>query len=151
MNRRGSWLLLAILPSLSPLAHTTSAPPAASLLVRVEAAYADFNDAQGAIALLDSDPDRYPDRSYAGHSRDAWQQIYAARRAELARDLGKLSVRDLAPTEARAVRLMRAAVDESTASPDSLAPVGHCKDAAQARLPLQPLQRRSAPLRRAGQ
>ena len=35
---------------------------------------------------------------------------------------------------------MRAAVDESSASPDSLAPVGHCKDAGQARLPLQPLQ-----------
>jgi hypothetical protein len=140
MNRRGSLLLLAILPSLSALAHTTSAPPAASLLARMEAAYADFNDAQGAISLLDSDPDRYPDRSYAGHSRDAWQQLYAAKRVELARDLGKLSVRDLTPTEGRAVRLMRAAVDESTASPDSLAPLGHCKDAGQARLPLHPLQ-----------
>ena len=59
---------------------------------------------------------------------------------ELVRELGKLSVRDLAPTEARAVHLMRAAVAESSASPDSLAPVGHCQDAGQARLALQPLQ-----------
>jgi len=99
-----------------------------------------FNDAQGAISLIDSDPEGYPDRSWADRSRDTWQQLYAAKRAELARELGKLSVRDLAPTEARAVHLMRAAVAESTASPDSLAPVGHCQDAGQARLALQPLQ-----------
>ena len=135
-------MLLVILTALSPLAlaHPTSAPSAASLLTRLEAAYADFNDAQGAISLIDSDPDRYPDRSYADRSRDAWQQLYAAKRAELARELGKLSVRDRAPTEARAVGLMRAAVAESSASPESLAPVGHCKDAGQARLALQPLQ-----------
>lgn len=142
MNRRGSLLLLAILPSLSApaLAETTSAPSPVSPLTRLEAAYADFNDAQGAIALIDSDPEGYPDRSYADRSRDTWQQLYAAKRAELARELGKLSVRDLAPTEARAVHLMRAAVAESSASPDSLAPVGHCQDAGQARLALQPLQ-----------
>jgi hypothetical protein len=141
MNRRGSLLLLAILPSLSaPALAETAAPSPASLLTRLEAAYADFNDAQGAISLIDSDPEGYPDRSWADRGRDTWQQLYAAKRAELARELGKLSVRDLAPTEVRAVHLMRAAVAESTASPDSLAPVGHCQDAGQARLALQPLQ-----------
>ncbi len=109
-------------------------------LLQIEEAYADFNDAYGAVSLIDSDPDRYPDRSYAGKSREAWQQIYAVKRAELLANLKRVPVRELSAADARALQVMRAAVLESSLTPQSLAPVGRCKDAQRQDLQLEPLQ-----------
>ena len=127
------WLML-----LSPLA--TSAAIAQDTVLQIEEAYADFNDAYGAVSLIDSDPDRYPDRSYAAKSREAWQRIYAVKRAELLANLKRVPVRELSAADARALQVMRAAVLESSLTPQSLAPVGRCKDAQRQDLRLEPLQ-----------
>jgi hypothetical protein len=118
-------------------ARTSEAP---GMLAQIESAYADFNDAYGAVSLIDSNPGAYPDHTYAGRSRADWQQLYSVRRAQLEGRLGKLRTRELPPEDARAVRLMRAAVAESAATPTSLAPTGRCQDAQRQDLQLQPLQ-----------
>lgn len=129
------WLPCACL-ALSSAIH---AGPA-TRVARIEAAYADFNDAQGAISLLDSDPARYRGQRYGGRSRAAWQALYVARRSQLLRSLkpGGVTMTDAA--DARAVEVMRAAVAESAATPQSLAPTGRCQDARRQGLELEALQ-----------
>ena len=122
------------------LGQSTPPPGAAGAVTEIEQAYADFNDASGAVSLIDSDPLSYPDRSYGGKSREAWAQLYAARRRELLGSLDGVPARALSAEDARAVEVMRAAVAESSATADSLAPVGHCSDAQRQDLQLQPLQ-----------
>ena len=129
------WILLSLLAKSAALAQNTPKP-----LLHMEEAYADFNDAYGAVSLIDSNPGSYPNRSYAGKSRAAWQQIYAAKRSELMSIVEKVPVRGLSAEDARAIQLMRAAVEESSAIPNSLAPVGQCRDAQRQDMPLQPLQ-----------
>ena len=107
-------------------------------LQQLEGAYADFNDAAGAVSLIDSDPARY--HAYGGRGRRSWHGEYVARRAQLLAGLAQLPATGLAPADARAVEVMRAALDESEAEPRSLAPVGHCRDATRADLKLVPLQ-----------
>jgi hypothetical protein len=118
--------------------ESTSNAPA--VLAQIEAAYADFNDADGAVSLIDSNPGAYPDRTYAGRSRADWQRLYSARRAQLEEQLRKLRTNELSAEDARAVRLMRAAVAESAATPTSLAPGGRCQDAQRQDLQLTALQ-----------
>ncbi|HEY4367657.1 MAG TPA: M3 family metallopeptidase [Steroidobacteraceae bacterium] len=132
----------------APLTPQRVAVP--TLLTHIEDAYADFNDANGAVSLIDSGLPVVQSGgevvgdtsvgSYAGKDREAWQRIYAAKRSELLRELAKVSARDLSAQDARAVELMRAVVAESQASPDSLAPIGRCKDAQRHALQLQKLQ-----------
>jgi hypothetical protein len=129
------WMLLALLATDAAIAQNAPNP-----LLQMEEAYADFNDAYGAVSLIDSDPGGYPNRNYAGKSRAAWRQIYAAKRSELIRGLEKLSARGLPATDARAIQLMRAAVAQSSATPHSLAPVGQCRDAQRQVLRLPALQ-----------
>jgi hypothetical protein len=132
-RRLHGWGLAALLASAA--AAPASAGPARTL-GQIEEAYADFNDAAGAIGLIDSDPARY--REYAGTSRSSWQQRYAARRAQLTESLANPPA-PLSAQDDRAVAVMHAAVLESSAEPDSPAPVGHCRDAQQER-PLSELQ-----------
>ncbi len=123
-------------------AHQTRTPaPALGTLAQIEAAYADFNDADGAISLIDSDPGRYLRQGYAGRSRAAWQKIYAARRSSLVRALHTPPAAGLAAADARAIGVMRATIAESPAAPASLAPAGHCRDARRHDLRLEPLYR----------
>jgi hypothetical protein len=117
-------------PPRDPAAHVT----------HLEAAYADFNDAYGAVSLIDSNPAAYPGKSYAGKPRDAWQALYVARRAELVRDLPKLAATGLSAGDARAIDVMHTALADSAPEPQSLAPSGHCRDAHRSRLPLRALQ-----------
>lgn len=124
----------------SALSRGATGADAASRVPRIEQAYADFNDATGAVALIDAGPVGHSDRSYAGRSRAAWQKIYVARRAQLLRDLARVPVHGLGAGDARALEVMRAAVTESPPQPDSLAPQGHCRDAAR-QLPLPALQK----------
>ena len=136
-----AWLLLGLLGAQG--APAQAAPPVAAAtaatLPRLEQAYADFNDAYGAVSLIDSDPGRYAG-AYADRSRDAWQEIYVARRGELLEGLPAIRVSGLNFADARAVGVMRAALEESDPTPVSLAPAGHCQDAQQTTLPLLALQ-----------
>jgi hypothetical protein len=137
--RRALFLLFVAgaTPALGASPATAAVPP---MLRQLEQAYADFNDAYGAVALIDSDPDRYAGAGYAGRRRDAWQEIYIARRAQLLAGLRTIPAASLAAIDARAVQVMRSAVEESAATPESLAPAGHCQDAQRPGLPLQALQ-----------
>jgi hypothetical protein len=130
---------LALFVSAVALAEAPVSPPAASALQQAEAAYADFNDAYGAVSLIDSNPGAYP-QGYAGNSRESWRGIYLATRAELARSLTAASGGKLAAGDARAVEVMQDALAESAEEPHSLAPAGHCEQAPRADLALQPLQ-----------
>lgn len=137
-----SWMLLSPLAINAAIAQSTSQTGTPETLLQIEEAYADFNDASGAVSLIDSDPVSYPDHSYAGKNRDSWQKIYVAKRAELLGSLKKAAARGgLSATDARALRVMRAAVVESSAAPQSLAPDGRCKDAQRHALHLQALQK----------
>jgi hypothetical protein len=134
------WLLVTLLAGAVQSAQSASQPDTPAMLGQIETAYADFNDAYGAVSLLDSNPGRYPDSSYGGRTRAGWEQLYSDRRAELQEWLRKVRVGELPSADARAVRLMRAAVAESDATPTSLAPTGRCVDAQRQDLQLQPLQ-----------
>jgi hypothetical protein len=137
---RSCWILLALLIGGTASAQGTHANDGREALSRLEEAYADVNDAYGAVSLIDSDPLSYPNGSYAGKSRDAWQQLYARKRAESMDGLPKVPRRDLSAADVRALRLMRDVVADSSPTPRSLAPVGRCKDAQRRELSLRPLQ-----------
>ncbi|MBV9345012.1 MAG: hypothetical protein JOZ03_08500 [Gammaproteobacteria bacterium] len=96
-----------------------------SRLAGLEQIYADFNDAQGAVAYLDSGS-LAQDR-YAGRSRQEWQQVYVADRTRLLAGLKTVAVPGAA-RDRRALSVMRAAVQESPPAPESLAPVGRCSE-----------------------
>jgi hypothetical protein len=135
------WLLLGLSALQGALAHgaPTVAPASAATLPPLEQAYAAFNDAYGAVSLIDSDPGRYAG-GYAGRSREAWQDIYVTRRGQLLEGLRALRATGLDSGDARAARVMRSTVEESDATPVSLAPAGHCQDAQRPALPLPALQ-----------
>jgi hypothetical protein len=109
-------------------------------LSQLESAYADFNDAAGAVGLIDSDPARYAARGYGGRSRGRWVQLYRTRRSQLLSGLKQLDEQSLPASDRRAVTLMREALKESTSTPESLAPTGHCSDAQRHNLPLRAQQ-----------
>ena len=129
-------VLALLLGASSPGAVGATAP---APLAELEAAYADFNDAQGAISLIDSDPRRFQ-QTYGARSRAQWQEEYLARRTQLTAGLPAIVTAGLPPEDVRAIGLMQAAMADSTATPESPAPAGHCSDATQQDLALQPLQ-----------
>jgi hypothetical protein len=132
---RAQRLLAALLLAWVAVPAPAAAPPT---VTQLEPVYADFNDAAGAVSLIDSDPARY--RSYAGRGRAAWQREYVAARAQLLAGLPRVPTATLAAEDARALQLMQADVRESAAEPRSLAPVGRCRDASRRHLKLQALQ-----------
>src|SRR5579864_1093781 len=136
--RRPSALLAALLAAGGALPGAARCDPAPDSVAQLEALYADFNDAQGAVALIDSDPARYS--SYAGRTRAAWQHTYIVTRGQLLAGLAPERRRAASAGDARALRLMRADVMESPAVPESLAPAGRCSDARRANLRLRALQ-----------
>ena len=61
MRRQTTGLLtLVLIAALAALAHGAAAAPPEVVagVAQLEHAYADFNDAYGAVSLIDSDPDR---------------------------------------------------------------------------------------------
>lgn len=136
--RASLWGLLTLAAAAGP--SQAVQPAAAVQLSRLEAAYADFNDAAGAASLIDSDPGRYQAAGYAGRSRAEWAQLYASQRRQLRAGLARLEVAGLSATDRRAAMLMRAAVADSSPTPESLAPVGHCADAQRRDLALRAAQ-----------
>jgi len=95
-------------------------------LARIEAAYADMNDALGAVGLIDSG---YA-ASYDGRDRDAWSRELDAKREAVRAGLAKLEDERLSEEDRRAASLMAKAVQSTDASA-SLAPVARCADASQ--------------------
>jgi hypothetical protein len=130
-------VLISCLGSVSTAAEGQAAPPT---LPQLETAYAEFNDAAGAVGLVDSDPDRYAAHGYGGRNRADWVKVYESRRSQLLRGLKRLRLSSLAATDRRAVAVMQDALQESTATPESPAPVGHCADAQRHDLPLRAQQ-----------
>jgi len=113
---------------------------ASAKLSQLESGYADFNDAAGAVGLIDSDPARYAARGYGGRSRGGWMQLYRTRRTELLSGLKQLDEQNLPASDRRAVTLMREALKESASTPESLAPTGQCSDTQRHDLPLRAQQ-----------
>ena len=93
-------------------------------LARIEQAYADMNDALGAVTLIDSG---YA-ATHGGRDRDAWSRELEARRSAVRTGLAALEPGGLSSEDQRAVRLMGEAVQPSDASA-GLAPVARCADA----------------------
>jgi hypothetical protein len=120
-------------------AEAPGGTPVPTAVQHAEAAYADLNDAYGAVGLIDSNPDAYPD-GYAGRNREAWRADYVARRAELVQNLGQASAGKLSGSDARAVEVMRAALEDLPEEPHSLAPTGHCSDARRTELALAAME-----------
>jgi hypothetical protein len=135
-HRNAGALLTTLLATGGVCAGESQPRHAALTVTQLEGLYADFNDAQGAVALIDSDPGRY--NSYAGRTRAQWEHTYTATRAQLVAALPRAAGESA--TDARAIRLMRADVLEAAPTPHSLAPVGHCSDAQREDLELQQLQ-----------
>jgi hypothetical protein len=98
-------------------------------LARIENAYADLNDALGAVGLIESGFAA----SHGGRDRDGWSRELEARRAEVRAGLAKLADDELTAEDRRAARLMREAVQPTDASAD-LVPDARCADASQAGL-----------------
>ena len=122
-------------------AQTAAAPLPRVQLSQIEQAYADFNDSDGAISLIDSDPQRYTASGYDGQSRAAWQRLYTQQRSAVLSGLAALAAAPAPSAEdLRAANLMHTAVAESSATASSLAPAGHCEDAQRQDLALQGLQ-----------
>jgi hypothetical protein len=93
-------------------------------LEEIESAYADFNDASGAIGLIESG---FKD-SYEGRTRGEWQRLQEDARKQVADGIAGLSERGLSPEDRRAREIMRQSLADS-AEDGSLAPVGKCEDA----------------------
>ena len=93
-------------------------------LIESEAAYADFNDASGAISLIESGLRD----SYLGKSREEWVQRQRQAREHLRAGLKDVAGHRLSPLDRRAVNVMRKSLADADES-RSLAPNARCEDA----------------------
>lgn len=99
-------------------------PAQAQNLPEIEGAYADFNDASGAISLIESGLRD----SYEGRTRGEWQRLQEEARDQALAGLKGLADGSLSPDDRRAVEIMRRSLADA-AEDGSLAPVGKCEDA----------------------
>src|SRR5918994_420091 len=90
----------------------------------IESAYADFNDALGAVSLIDSG---LMD-SYQSRTRSEWLRLQQQARDDVQRGFKDLADRDLSPADRRALEIMRRSMADFEEQ-GSLAPVGKCQDA----------------------
>lgn len=112
--------------------RAAAAPPD---LAATERAYADFNDAYGAIGLIDSGwTDRHDNKT-----RAQWVAIYTGKRGQVEAALAQIDPARLGKEDARAVQLMRDGLAAADLS-DSLAPTRQCSDAQQSKDDSAPLR-----------
>ncbi|MGH8179292.1 MAG: hypothetical protein ACREV5_23795 [Steroidobacter sp.] len=116
------WRLALLAASFLSAAAVADTPP----LAQIESAYAELNDAYGALGLIESGFNT----TYAGKGREQWSKILESKLAEVGASLSTLSADKLSQSDARAVLLMREAVD-SLSEASSLAPTRKCNDAQQ--------------------
>ena len=110
-------LFLGVAASTRPVSQPAS-------LNGIESAYADFNDASGAINLIESGLRD----SYQGRTRIEWLQLQQQAREDVQRGLKDFAGRDLSPADRRAIDIMRKSMADADES-GSLAPSGKCEDA----------------------
>jgi len=120
---RNRLMLLTAALALGVAASAPSVPQSTSLN-GIESAFADFNDASGAIGLIESGLQE----SYQGKSRSDWVRLQHQAREEMQRALKDLAPRHLSPLDRRAIDLMRSSMADADES-GSLAPGGKCEDA----------------------
>ena len=110
---------------LTGLLATATCVAAEQSLTSVERAYADMNDAYGAMSLIDAGLQS----TYAGKTRAEWLEVYSQRRTAVLAALDAIPAGRLQAEDARAARLMREAIEAAGESPASMAPVAKCSDA----------------------
>jgi Peptidase family M3 len=125
MNMKMRKLVVSLTAALSlgGAASTQSASQPESLN-GIESAYADFNDASGAISLIESGLRD----SYQGKTRSEWVRLQQQAREVVQRDLKDVAGRELSPADRRAIDIMRKSMADADES-GSLAPSGKCEDA----------------------
>jgi hypothetical protein len=123
MKMRELVTLLAAGLALGGAAITQSASRPANLN-GIESGYADFNDASGAISLIESGLRD----SYQGKTRSEWVRLQQQAREDVQRGLKDLAERHLSPADQRANDIMRKGIADADES-GSLAPSGKCEDA----------------------
>jgi hypothetical protein len=96
----------------------------AATLAELESAYADFNDASGAIGLIESGLRD----SYEGRTGSEWQRLQEDARNQVTAGLKDLADTGRSPIDRRAVEIMRKSMADAEEQ-GSLAPVGKCEDA----------------------
>jgi len=115
--------LVILLTAALALGGAAAGAQAASL-AEIESAYADFNDATGAIGLIESGLRD----SHEGRTRGEWQRLQADAREHVLTGLKGLDESGLSAEDRRAVEIMRQAMTGFEEG-DSLAPLGKCEDA----------------------
>jgi len=116
-----AWLTAAVTAGAAVGAQP--APPAVSL-EEIENSFADFNDASGAIGLIESGRRE----SFQGRTRDQWIRVQAQAREQVNRGLETLATPSLSAADRRAGDLMRKSMHEA-GEHGSLAPGDRCEDA----------------------
>lgn len=104
--------------------------------VALELGYADLNDANSAISLIDSGWQT----SFDDRDRAEWLALYTARRDAVIAGLERAERETLDAGDTRARLLMRLALDDLPPSPESLSKSGRCADAPRRDIPLAQLQ-----------
>ena len=102
----------------------SAAAARAASLAEIEGAYADFNDASGAVGLIESGLRD----SFEGRTGGEWQRLEEDARNRVTDGLKDLAEAGLSPADRRAVAIMRRSMADA-AEQGSLAPVGKCEDA----------------------
>jgi hypothetical protein len=119
MRKPVTWLVAAL--AMGVAAGTPSASPS---LGRIESAYADFNDAAGAISLIQSGLRD----NYQGKTGSEWLRLQRQAQEKVRQGLQDLAGQTLSPADQRAVGIMRQSMADADES-GSLAPSGRCEDA----------------------
>jgi len=92
----------------------------------VEYLYAEVSDANTILATIDSGLLS----TYEGEDRAAWQRFYDEKRAQLAKDLDRLSASGLSPEDTKAVAAMRKQMNAFSGGGALFSPAAKCQDAA---------------------
>jgi hypothetical protein len=119
--------------ALACASSTPSAPPPS--LDGIENAYADFNDASGAISLIESGLRD----SFEGRTRGEWAGLQEQARDGVQKGLKDLAGQNLSATDRRAIDNMRSSMIDADDS-GSLAPGGNCADAQRKDIEYAPLR-----------
>jgi hypothetical protein len=118
------FLKLVILLTAALVLEGAAAGAQAASLPEIEGAYADFNDAAGAVSLIESGLRD----SYEGRTRSEWLRLKQEARDQILAGLKGLADPSLSPEDRRAVEIMRRSLADA-AEDGSLAPTGKCEDA----------------------
>jgi peptidase M3-like protein len=115
---------LVILLTAALVLEGAAAGAQAASLPEIEGAYADYNDAAGAIGLIESGLRD----SYEGRTRSEWLRLRQEAHDQVLAGLEGLAEQTLSPDDRRAVEIMRRSLADAEED-GSLAPTGRCEDA----------------------